>query len=239
MHAIVNKFTILSREDIEVLADGIIANFDQTIETKSLVTPIEELATNFLGLKVTFDKLSNDGNFCGVTAYRDSQFKTFVDGYEKNIKIQKQQIILDSAFMELGKTKEKNSRFRFTLAHEIAHQIIFQLESEEDKLKYDKSFSIKNPNYRFNDTELDWNEWQANTLGAALLMPRDKVKRFLKKWQRTELPKLPRYLHNNKYLETLIINKVSEFFSVSKQSAKIRLQHLGYIKEEKKVMGNG
>lgn len=229
---------ILSREDIEVLADGIIADFDKTIKKTSLVTPIEELATEFLGLKVTFDKLSNDGNFCGVTAYRDSQFTTVVDGYEKNIKIQKQQIILDSAFMELGKQK-KTARFRFTLAHEIAHQIIFQLESDEEKVKYDKSFSIKNPNYQFNNTELDWNEWQANTLGAALLMPRDKIKRFLRNWQRIELPKLPRYLHNNKYLETLIINKVSEYFSVSKQSVKIRLQHLGYIKEEKKVMGNG
>ena len=40
--------------------------------TSALPTPIDQFAKNYLGLRVSFARLSPDGSICGVTAYADT-----------------------------------------------------------------------------------------------------------------------------------------------------------------------
>ena len=80
---------ILARDDLEIIADNIIADFKKEIGIDTSFTLIEQLATEYLKLRVTFERLSNDSGFCGVTAYKDTQFKTVVDGHTKIICIKK------------------------------------------------------------------------------------------------------------------------------------------------------
>ena len=60
---------------------------------------------------------------------------------------------------------------RFTLAHECAHQLLFHLESEDTKAACRKLYAERRT-YSLRDLKSneDWNEWQANVLGAAILM---------------------------------------------------------------------
>ncbi len=219
---------ILTREDIENIADNLIADFIATTGINVSATAIDQLATNYLGLRVTFEKLSNDGKFCGVTAYRDTLLKVEVDGYLRVICIKQNQIILDSDFMEVGKIQELCGKRRFTLAHEVAHQILFQMQSDEDKNKFNNEYSKREAHtIRQLKTVEDWNEWQANALGAALLMPRKKVEIFINEYIRraNALPKLKKWAY---LTDIVIIRNFSEYFHVSKSAAEIRLKHLGY-----------
>ena len=77
---------------------------------------------------------------------------------------------------------EKNSglfrRRRFTLAHECAHQILFQFASDDEKEMYTNAYSARNSYLPYElKTREDWNEWQANVLGAAILLPQTEVDR--------------------------------------------------------------
>lgn len=225
---------ILTREDLETIADNVIADFKKEIGIDTSFTLIEQLATDYLKLRVTFDRLSNDTGFCGVTAYKDTMFKTVVDGNVKIIKIMKNQIILDSDFLEVGKVRELCGKRRFTLAHEVAHQILFNLESEEEKQKYDKMYSSRKAHtIRELKTFEDWNEWQANALGAALLMPRASVDAYMKEFKIAIKRKMPIGLQDISLYSELIINSFCEYFHVSKSAGSIRLQQLGYLNDKK------
>ena len=226
---------ILTRDDLEIIAENIIADFKKEIGIDTSFTLIEQLATEYLKLRVTFERLSNDSGFCGVTAYKDTQFKTVVDGHTKIICIKKNQVILDSDFMEVGKVSELCGKRRFTLAHEIAHQILFSLENEEEKLKYEKMYSTRKAHtIRELKTFEDWNEWQANALGAALLMPRASVDIFMKEIISSIRESLPFFLKdlNMSVYSSYILDCFCEHFHVSRSAGTIRLTQLGYIKED-------
>lgn len=217
---------ILSQEDIEMIADGIIEDFKEVTGIDTIFTPIDQLATNYLNLEVTFEKLSNDGNFCGVTAYEETSLTVNLGTTIKQIPIRKNQIILDSAFIHGNKIKKLCGKRRFTLAHEVAHQILFQLANEDEKEHYKNAyFSRKMHSARSLKTSVDWNEWQANALGAALLMPRGSVYIFMSIFK-DALDSTQIYTNIDM---SYCIEIFSEYFDVSKKAAYIRLKQLGYI----------
>lgn len=227
---------ILTREDLEIIAENIIFDFKAEIGIDTSFTLIEQLATDYLKLRVTFERLSNDSGFCGITAYKDTRFKTIVDGNEKIICIKKNQIILDSDFIEIGKIKELCGKRRFTLAHEVAHQILFSLESEEEKLKYNKMYSERKAHtIRELKTFEDWNEWQANSLGAALLMPRASVSAFMTASKTTIKEKIQIGFSDISLYSNFIVESFCEHFHISKSAAIIRLKQLGYVTDYKEI----
>ena len=69
---------IVSKEDFE-LAQKVIRGGGPVSYThldvykrQALPTPIDQFAKNYLGLRVSFARLSPDGSICGVTAYADT-----------------------------------------------------------------------------------------------------------------------------------------------------------------------
>ena len=141
-------------------------------DRSALPTPIDQFAKNYLGLRVSFARLSPDGSICGVTAYADTEYKITELGITRTLALKRNQVILDESFILSGNVQRLCAKRRFTLAHECAHQILFQLESEEVKA------SLRNEIFRTDSlyaarlkTREDWNEWQANVLGAAILLP--------------------------------------------------------------------
>ena len=91
------------------------------------------------------------------------------------------------------------NRQRFTVAHELGH-IILHHESNEE--------SYKEVDFRTNNG-FDERESQANSLAAALLMPRTKANEIWKKLQD--------------------VDDFADAFKVSKQAASIRLENLRLI----------
>ena len=132
---------ILSRLDLEAVAAAITKDFFQTyygdeVDNPNrfvLATPINAFAKDYLGLSVSYAPLSPDGSICGLTAYSDTSYMIRSDQQPYTIQLKRNHVILDIGFRNCERNIGLFRRRRFTLAHECAHQILFQLTSDEEK----------------------------------------------------------------------------------------------------------
>ena len=162
---------ILSQRQLEEIAASTTKDFNRFFfgdeadkpDRSALPTPIDQFAKNYLGLRVSFARLSPDGSICGVTAYADTEYKITELGITRTLALKRNQVILDESFILSGNVQRLCAKRRFTLAHECAHQILFQLESEEVKVSCEMRYSARTAyTPRELKTREDWNEWQAN-----------------------------------------------------------------------------
>lgn len=78
---------ILSQKKIEEIAVAVIRDFQKSFFGSeaddparfALPTPIDQFASDYLNLKVSFQKLSSDGSIYGLTAYVDTEYQIEVD----------------------------------------------------------------------------------------------------------------------------------------------------------------
>ena len=130
---------ILSRLALEAIAAAITKDFFQSyygdeVENPNrfvLATPINALANDYLGLRVSYAPLSPDGSICGLTAYSDTSYTIRIAQPPDTIQMKRNQVILDTCFHNCERNSGLYGRRRFTLAHECAHQILFQFASDE------------------------------------------------------------------------------------------------------------
>ncbi len=222
---------ILSYKMIDEIATSIFANISKTLKAHLDLIPIEDIAQEHLKLNVTYTKLSDDGSVLGLTAYADTQCSLMLNGEERIINLKNKQILLDDVFIQPNERKKLIGKHRFTLAHEVAHQILFGLESIEKRVEYEKMYS-KRSSYTAKQlkTKEDWNEWQANVLGAALLMPINAVKRIMN--ELTSGHPLVNYYGWFVIKHKEALKQFCEYFRVSRTAAIIRLRQLGYIHDK-------
>ena len=187
---------ILSQHKLEEIAASTTKDFNRFFfgdeadkpDRSALPTPIDQFAKNYLGLRVSFARLSPDGSICGVTAYADTEYKITELGITRTLALKRNQVILDESFIRSGNVQRLCAKRRFTLAHECAHQILFQLESEEVKASCEMRYSARTAyTPRELKTREDWNEWQANVLGAAILLPQKEVDLAMRRFAETPL----------------------------------------------------
>lgn len=132
---------ILSRSQLEEIAAAVTDDFNRFFFSISpeekrediLSTPIDQLAGDYLGLEVVFAPLSTDGSICGLTTYAETTFTTEENGVTHTFPLRENQVVLDKSFIQPGQIKKLCGKRRFTLAHECAHQILFQMESVKIK----------------------------------------------------------------------------------------------------------
>lgn len=125
-------------------------------------------------------------------------------------------------------------RRRFTLAHECAHQILFQLASDEEKEMCTNAYSARNSYLPYElKTREDWNEWQANVLGAAILLPQTEIDRAM--YFLTENKPLASSADSISCQDKATLCVFCGMFGVSMLTAVRRLCELGYMKLRKEV----
>ena len=229
---------ILSHKQIEEIAVAVTRDFNQFFfgdgfeNSRRFVqcTPIDQFAKDFLGLSVSFAKLSADGSICGLTAYTDTEYEIEEMGIRHTIPLKQNQVLLDESFIKPGQVKELCGKRRFTLAHECAHQILYQYESDEVKAACQKKYAAR-LSYSLRDLKSreDWNEWQANALGAAILMPQKEMD--LAMWYFAAGRKLINYEGRFSYLERMSLSMLCSHLGVSKSAAIIRLRQLGHLED--------
>ena len=219
------KVAVLSRKDIEFIGEAVIENYiRRNIDTISFPIDIDHFARMHLGLAIEYRKLSDDGRLLGLTTYKDVHLKLPFRTGDKVISVQRDTILLDSSLIP----KSNLRRRRFTIAHECGHQILARTQEHRTGHSYRKDFMPGNQySYRELKTAEDWSEWQANALGAVLLMPGAQL-----------IPQL--FLGHGLHKFTLFgshfnctdykkIKELSEMFNVSLSAMKIRLRELDLI----------
>ena len=142
---------ILSQKKIEEIAVAVIRDFQKSFFGSeaddparfALPTPIDQFASDYLNLKVSFQKLSSDGSIYGLTAYVDTEYQIEVDGSQRSIFLKTNDVVLDKSFIEPENIRKLCGKRRFTLAHECAHQILFQLDSDDRKIACHKRPEVR------------------------------------------------------------------------------------------------
>lgn len=229
---------ILSHLEIEQIALAVTQDFAKCIygdstETKRRVpraTPIDQFARDYLGLNIGFARLSPDESVCGLTCYADTEYTFEENGVVRTLPIRQNQILLDISFQVPGRKKRLHGKRRFTLAHECAHQLLFQMESDDVKQRHRRKYSPRKAySLRALKTREDWNEWQANALGAAILMPQMEIELAMQLFPAKKV--LINYGGWFTYPDRMILSHLCQWLDVSKTAMIIRLRQLGYVED--------
>ncbi len=228
---------ILSRQNIEEIASVLVDDYRAACrlpgpgETGGPAgVDIDRFAVGYLNLRINYQYLSPDNSFCGLTAFADTDYTYEVEGRRRTIWVPQSQILLNELFFWHDLREKLAGQRRFTVAHECAHQILYQMGEEEGLIACRRTApggDVSAP--RQPRTEADWNEWQANALGAALLMPLrdvDVAMRCLAPGRR--LRESAGWFGRSDWF---VIKSCAALFGVSPKAITIRLRQLGYVEE--------
>ena len=216
-----------SRTDMELLADSIITDYRGSVLTPFSPVDVDRLASEYLGLDVSYMDFPQDSEILGLTAY--SQCCLHLKG--QDIPLNSNTVLLAKT-LKPGERGANEGRRRFTLAHECAHQILYRYESAVAREEICRPYACRRAfSLRELKTHEDWNEWQADALGAALLMPEELVRRVV--YLFTPDNKLTRYGDWFPPEEYRRLDNMSRFLGVSHSALLIRLKQLGLLEQKR------
>jgi Zn-dependent peptidase ImmA (M78 family) len=220
-----SRMLYLSQRDIKSIGDTVMMDYAMK-RPKDLRYPLHIIyfAKWQLGLEVKYRKLSESGNIMGLTAYCGVEIQLPVNG-EDNILLASE----DTIYIEENLAHRDCEKYwRFTIAHECAHQILANLTEKRTGYSFRKAFE---QGKRYTSAQIktaeDWLEWQANALGAVLLMPGCKIAPHMKYGRGKRM--LTAFGNRFNTKDKKKINELANLFGVSFSAMKIRLGELGYI----------
>ena len=237
-----NGLYVLSRNDIEDIATLILEEY----YPQNLIYPIPlntiGLLEEHLGLTVKNKYIGTfESGILGLIVMNDeAEIPSYDDMYKPTILQETYGTVIISKQLS---GKENMSRRRYTEVHEGSH---FILHSDYYKNTLNNVANRSNNLFDYiacrrvelyktsTNNNSSWAEWQADTLAAALLMPKAVFYSFVKSVFR-ENGITGNYIVNTPYVNKKqvhdIISQIAERFNVSYRAAQIRMIHLGLIVE--------
>ena len=213
----------LSQEDIERIGESVLRDYTKRmVRSSSSPIDIAHFARCYLDVNIQHRKLSVRGDILGLTTYSGINLELSFPGENIVLSVPEDTILLEETLFRPNNFR----RWRFTLAHECAHQILMRMQKDETGRNVRGGF-VPGKTYSYRDlrTTEDWSEWQANVLAAALLMPRAKLLELLD----CGFKPLTRYGSRFNSLDYASIRRLANRFCVSIKAMEIRLNGLGYI----------
>ena len=229
-----NGMFILARSDIEHIATDVLSE----VAPQNLVYPLPlrtDALFDYYGLAVKHAYLGLPGReVLGATVMGDS---AEIIGYDMMMKPDVWEETYGTVLIHTGLCcAQQTPRRRYTEAHECSHWILhkpyFDMLPKSNSGHLVACRSVETYK-RTRKTDADWREWQADTLAAALLMPRDMFFEYACNMLKSH--GAPRgYLiegqPSSRAIFREVIGPVSDKFSVSNRAAQIRMIHLGLIR---------
>jgi len=211
-------------ERLEKKAIEILSKYNKSLITEPQEMDVYHFAECFLDLTTDYKNISNDKSLLGLTCFNDGLLEVWDDD-RKNpyfIDVVKGTIIIDNDVLE----NHVVGRERFTVIHECSHQILhprfyYKASSEKSPVVKCAMRDIEGTYKPYSDEQI--REWQANRLGAALIMPAEATKNLIsviikKSYEDLELPIS---------LSSSSIHEMALVFNVSDFAMRIRLNELG------------
>lgn len=218
----------LSREDIEIISRKITDAYRDLPQNRGktlyCVDP-DVIISDVLGLSVEYHHLSPDRRVLGLTtSCRNVEYRVFDDPCKTEY------CVIDRSTIFIEKDLENNmyqkGRCNFTKAHEAGHQILMRMfpdsyGSPEKKFHFCMSREVTKRRF-------SWEEWQANALASALLMPQDILNRALFCFGFKD--RVDIINRDDAPIEYERFCMTAEMLGVSRTALSIRLGHLGLVK---------
>lgn len=223
----------LSRKDIEEIADRVIHQYKKDyVPERYLCHMVDatELA-EMLGFKIEYVHITRDGSILGQT----SSGRLWTTIYDDNMsplffELDGSTILVDKRLLHNSKIA---GRKNFTIAHEVAHQIINREHPEvygaQNRVFCDYRRSVKP-----RTVEKDWYEWQADALAAALLLPPDALLDSMFMFGLGDKMKLL----SKKYSDTRykLFCEMADFLQVSRTALSYRMEQLGLLDNNRLII---
>ena len=229
-----NFVPIISKRQMDTEAMRFLRqNFPEALRVPTPV-PICDIAHS-MGLTLEHGYiLSEDFRFFGQISFSDTKILVFDPEYGRmaeELAVRRGTILIDpDIFWERNDGCEN-----FTVAHEVVHWKNHRLFADIKRLLYndvyvahrcpkpariawdiDKSWS-----------DIEWLEWQANGIGARILMPRETLPAKISEI----VAGFPADLSaDNREYYIKLIDELAKFYGTSRQTAKYRLRDMGYEK---------
>lgn len=219
-----------SRKDIERIAERVLCRYRQLPELQGIsimkIDPVL-LAEKVMHLKLDYVHLSLSGRILGLTCYDETGVEVYDETDGNYIYWLDGNTILVER--DLQNDISLSGRCNFSIAHESSHQIFGKLYPKE----YGAPLNRKIYCYTMTTGEnrpFSWEEWQANTLASALMMPEDILRTNMRMFglgDRIEVL-------NSRYCQDVYTRfyLLAEYMGVSKQALAIRMKQLGLLDRE-------
>lgn len=236
-----NGMYILKKTDFDEIADMVLKEYMPNVLQYPKQTDVEYLAEECFYLEIKHDNITPNGAVLGMIAFADTEFNTVgMDYEERTIKLEEGTMLIDMSLIG----RENLARKRFTEAHEISHWVCHRSYHSPTHGQYEfrrntssyvacRTENIEQYKKRVQSekTEEDWEEWQADSLAAALLMPKDTFQIAFSEAMRNNgiwRGYLIAGVDNDKARK--VIEELMHVFGVSFRAAQIRMMHLGMIR---------
>ena len=224
----------LSRNDIGTISEKFVkAYFELPEIKKSQVYRIEPelMLEKVLGLTIEYMHLSYDGSILGMTSFGELGVQVFENNDDEAFFFLDGKTVLVES--DLNYDNNLKGRKNFTLMHEGSHQI-FKMLFPNDYGITEKSAGVHY--YKATaDTEkrriiTDWEEWQANTLAAAILLPRCLIEKGMFLFGLGDKIECLNKIYYPAVYERYAA--LSDFLGCSKKALAIRMKQLGLLHKD-------
>ena len=183
----------LSAKDIDSHATAFLQEYAKSHSEYSFLvpqpTPIDEIIESHCGLSMDFQDFA-EKDVLGMTSFSSGFINIIRDNAIVPYKIEKGTIVISA---ELEADEKLQGRLRYTMAHELGHNVYHRKKFEVPDYSNQPSLFDEEPKKIFAITchrdsienlggahEKDWIEWQADYFASCLLMPKEAVAVFWK-----------------------------------------------------------
>lgn len=229
-----NGMYIIRKEQMDDIAEMVLSAYAPRNLCYPCAVDIGGIAEDAFNLTIESRYLSHDNEILGVTIFHDSDIPCYNQQFlPETIRLPYGTVVIHKGLVGM----ESRTRRRFTLAHETSHWILHRSYNSPTNQTY--QFRKQSPGYiacRSAQVEAsrhplltdhDWEEWQADSLAAALLMPRETFMEAARDELGLGLSCYRGRTNSSQYYESL--TKIANQFQVSRKAISIRLEQLGII----------
>lgn len=217
----------MSRAELEEISEGLITAYANKFSNRVIQSiDIEHFITEFLMLRIEYASFAeDDAGRIGFLADGATPLLVHQDGKIIPFVFPKDTIVLDKFLL----AEKEQGRRRFTMAHEASHHILSKMYAMPSEGRFhaeydsERSYSKEELAQMFASVE-----WQADTMGASLLMPRRIIENALAKYNQSNPIKV--YGDNTiTSKDKAVIRRMAAYIGVSYTALVIRLRDIGEV----------
>lgn len=188
----------------------------------------EIMLSKVLGLTVDYVHLSYDESILGLTSFGELGVQIFENDDDEAFYFLDGKTVLVE--YDLKYDSKLRGRRNFTLMHEGSHQIFKKLFPNDYGITQKSAGAhYYKANSERNKPIADWEEWQANTLAAAILLPKNLIEQGMFLFGLgSEIECLNKIYRPAEYERYAAL---ADFLGCSKKALAIRMKQLGLLKK--------
>lgn len=219
---------IISKNQFDDAAEKFLKKYYPEALSKPMAVPAREIARR-MGLDIQEVHITKYCSIFGQMVFTDCELQHYdsdANAY-KPLPVKRGTILVDPNVFFMRSVGSMNNTIIHECVHWDLHKKFFELEKLYNKDARSITCQVQEGiRPERNRTPFDWMEWHANHLAPRILMP---AKQTLQKIEEL-IEKNKRVLQTDNIADIMesVVYELSEFFEVSRISAKIRMIDLGY-----------